>query len=128
MCLSEAVSRVLTPLGIRTIMKPTTLKWSLIARAKDNLPAEDTPGAIYALGCIDCLKVYIGETGRTAKQEHKCHTRTHHTELSALARHAHTEGQLHPLEAASNCKRKQYHQAKNQRSPGDKQAEKRESQ
>ena len=93
--LSEAVSRVLTPLGIRTVMKPTTLKWSLMARAKDNLPAEDTPGAIYALGCTDCPKVYIGETGRTAKQrarEHKCHTRTGHTELSAVARHAHTEG------------------------------------
>ena len=64
-------------------MKPTTLKWSLMARAKDNLPAEDTPVAIYALGCTDCPKVYIGETGRTAKQrarEHKCHTRTGHTE------------------------------------------------
>ena len=93
--LSEAVSRVLTPLGIRTVMKPTTLKWSLMAPAKDNLPAEDTPGAIYALGCAYCPKVYIGETGRTAKQrarEHKCHTRTGHTELSAVARHAHTEG------------------------------------
>ena len=49
----------------------------------------------YALGCTDCPRVYIGETGRTAKQrtrEHKCHTRTGHTELSAVARHAHTEG------------------------------------
>ena len=66
-----------------------------MARAKDNLPAEDTPGAIYALGCTDCPRVYTGETGRTAKQrtrEHKCHTRTGHTELSAVARHAHTKG------------------------------------
>ena len=93
--LGEAVGRVLAPLGIGTVMGPTTLKWSLMARAKDNLPAEDTTGAIYALGCTDCPKVYIGETGRTAKQrarEHKCHTRTGHTELSAVARHAHTEG------------------------------------
>ena len=44
---------------------------------------------------LHCPKVYIGETGRTAKQrarQHKCHTRTGHAELSAVARHAHTKG------------------------------------
>ena len=64
-------------------------------RPADNLPAEETPGAIYALGCTDCPRVYIGETGRTAKQrarEHTCNTRIGHTELSPVARHAHTEG------------------------------------
>ena len=63
-----------------------------MARAKDNLPAEDTPGAIYALGCTDCPTVYIGKTAKQRAREHKCHTRTGHTELSAVARHAHTEG------------------------------------
>ena len=91
---SEAISRILTPFNIRTVMKPTTLKWSLMKRAKDTLPAEETPGAIYALGCAECPRVYIGETARTAKQrtrEHKCHANTGHTELSAVARHVHEE-------------------------------------
>ena len=91
---SEAISRILAPLRIRTVMKPATLKWSLMKRAKDSISADETAGVIYALGCTDCPQVYIGETARTARQrsrEHKCHTNTGHTELSAIARHAHEE-------------------------------------
>ena len=92
--LSETISRILTPLGIRTVMKPTTLKWTLMRRAKTSVPTTEIPGVIYALGCEDCPRIYIGETARTAKQrarEHKCHARTGHPELSAVARHAHDE-------------------------------------
>ena len=62
---------------------------------KDRLPTDQIPGTIYALECTDCSSVYIGETERTAKQrskEHQMHTRTGHTELSAVANHAHKYG------------------------------------
>ena len=39
----------------------------------------------------------MGETNQTAKQrvrEHKCHTKTGHTELSAIAEHGHNEGHI----------------------------------
>ena len=64
-------------------------------RTKDRLPADQIPGTIYALECTDCFSVYIGETARSAKQrskEHQMHTRTGHTELSAVANHAHKHG------------------------------------
>ena len=46
---------------------------------------------VYAIGCKDCPKVYIGETVRTAEQrckEHKEHFRFDRTEQSAVACHA----------------------------------------
>lgn len=65
--------------------------------AKDPLPADQQPGAIYAMGCKDCKKVlniYVGETTRTAEQrakEHHLHTRTGNANLSAVAAHANQE-------------------------------------
>lgn len=92
---SEQIRRILARLGIQTVMKPTKWKWAIMNRAKDRLQPHETPGVVYALGCTDCSKVYIGETNRTAKQrtrEHRCHTRTGHTELSAIAEHVHSVG------------------------------------
>ena len=92
---SEAIDRILRPLDIRTVMKPHKIKWSLMKGAKDMISADREPGVVYALGCMECPSVYIGETARTAKQrvkEHNMHTRTGHTDLSAVANHAHTEG------------------------------------
>ena len=62
--------------------------------AKNNVPTEDITGFMYTIRFADCSHIYIGETARTAKQrarEHKCHTNTGHTELSATAEHAHNE-------------------------------------
>ena len=88
---SEAIARILTGLKIRTVARPTQMKWSVMKRVKDVLPAEDEPGVIYAIGCNDCRKVYVGETARSAKvrtKEHKGHARNGHAELSAVANHA----------------------------------------
>lgn len=66
--------------------------------AKDRIKPQEDPGVVYAIGCMGCAKVYVGETNRTASQrarEHRCHTRTGHTELSAIAQHAHATG--HPI-------------------------------
>ena len=91
---SESISRILKKVNIRTVMRPDKLKWKLMKRAKDSVLAEDTTGVVYAIGCADCPQIYIGETARTAKQrtrEHKCHTNMGHTEMSAIAEHAHNE-------------------------------------
>ena len=92
---SEAIRRILAPHNIRTVMKPVSLKWSLMKGAKDSTPTEETPGVVYAIGCAECPQVYIGETARTTKQrvrEHRCHTNTGHTEMSAIAKHALEQG------------------------------------
>ena len=89
-CVSEAVSRILTPLGIRTVMKPAKRKWILMKGVKDRQPKECQPGVVYALGCAECPKVYIGETCRTVKQrikEHADHTKKGYSEKSAVAKH-----------------------------------------
>ena len=74
---SESINRILKKVNIRMVMRPDKLKWKLMKRAKDSVPAEDTTGIVYAIGCADCPQIYIVETARTAKQrtrEHKCHT------------------------------------------------------
>ena len=65
---SEAVARILRPLGIRTVMQSQQRKCVLMQGAKDRLPADTQPGVVYALGCKDCPKFYIEETARTAKK------------------------------------------------------------
>ena len=92
---SEAVRRVLAAHNIRTVMKPRKLKWQLMRGAKDSLPAKDEPGVVYAVGCITCPDVYVGETLRTAAtriREHKYHANSGHPELSGIAAHVINEG------------------------------------
>ena len=119
--ISESISRVLAPLEIRTVMKPRQIKWTLMKDAKDKLPRDQEPGAAYAIGCQMCPSVYIGETARTAKQrtkEHEMHTRHGHTELSAIANHAHMHAHnIHwILEATGNRERREYPQTQGERS------------
>ena len=92
---SEAIGRILAPLDIRTVSRPLPLKWQLMGGVKDKISASREPGTIYAIGCQECKKVYIGETARTAEQrskEHKAHARYGRTEQSAVANHFVTEG------------------------------------
>ena len=87
---SEAIRRVLAPLDIGTTCTTRKRKWTLMKRVKDSIPKELQPGVVYAVGCADCEKVYVGETTRTAKErmkEHRCHTRMGKGELSAIAQH-----------------------------------------
>ena len=58
--------------------------------AKDTMPGDCQPGVVYAIGCKDCPKIYIGETSRQARQrvkEHKDHVRKGAREKSAVAEH-----------------------------------------
>ena len=88
--ISEAIGRILKPLGIRTVTRKQTLKWDLMKGAKDSLPPEKEPGVIYAIGCQVCPKVYVGETVRTSEtrvKEHKAHVKHGRMEQSAVANH-----------------------------------------
>ena len=92
---SEAIRRVLGQLGIRTAMRSSKIKWSIMKGVKDKQKEEEIPGVVYVIGCGDCRKVYVGETRRTAMQrvkEHKSDTRLGHIDKSAVAEHAHTTG------------------------------------
>ena len=70
---SEAIRRLLGPLGIQTAMRSTKMKWSILQRVKDKLKKNEIPRVVYAIGCTDCKEVYIGETRRTAAQRTKEH-------------------------------------------------------
>ena len=92
---SEAIRRVLAPMGIRTAVKSNKMKWSIMRKVKDKVKGSDAPGVVYAVGCKDCKEVYIGETKRSASQrikEHKVDTRIGRIDKSAIAEHAHVTG------------------------------------
>ena len=106
--LSETIRRILGRIGIRTAIKARKVKWMMMKGSKDKIPAEQKPGVVYAIGCSDCEKTYIGETARTAKQrakEHNMHVRTGKTHLSAVATHAETGHTMHwqPMVVAEEC-------------------------
>ena len=87
--------RVLGQPGIRTAMRSSKIKWSIMKGVKDKQKEEEIPRVVYAIGCGDCRKVYAGETRRMAAQrvkEHKSDTRLGHLDKSAVAEHAHTTG------------------------------------
>ena len=85
---SEAIRRVFGQLGKRTAMRSSKIKWSIMKGVKDKQKEEEIPGVVYAIGCSDRRKVYVGETRRTAAQrvkEHKSDTRLGHLDKSAEA-------------------------------------------
>ena len=88
--LTEAITRVLRPLDIQVVSRAEQRGWRIMRGAKDTTPAECQPGVVYAIGCKDCPKIYIGETSRTARQrvkEHREHVRKGAGEKSAVAEH-----------------------------------------
>ena len=88
---TQAIQRILRPLGIRVVGRPCQWTWSLQRQLKDPVDPKDETGAVYAINCKDCPGVYIGETGRTVRvrmAEHSAHARHGRADLSAAAEHA----------------------------------------
>ena len=89
------------------------------ARCQRHTAADTVAGAVYAIGCGTCPKVYIGETARTTaerKKFHKGHPRNGHPELSAVANHVLNTGhEIHwharVLHKESNTLRRKVHEA-----------------
>ena len=56
---SEAIRRVLAP-PIRTAIRSVNMKWSGMGKIQDRPEKGEIPGVVYAVGCKECRKVYIG--------------------------------------------------------------------
>ena len=87
---SEAIRRILPPLGIKTTFQPINTLRQLIVHPKDPIPKEDKAGVVYQIPCSDCPQTYIGQTGRTLGQrikEHKKAVKDRNVITSALAEH-----------------------------------------
>ncbi|BHF84817.1 hypothetical protein SprV_0902796900 [Sparganum proliferum] len=61
---SEAVSRLLRPLGIGIAHRPGSTIRHLVMRPKAPLPPSETTNVIYRIQCNSCEANYIGETGK----------------------------------------------------------------
>ncbi|BHF66839.1 hypothetical protein SprV_0200986200 [Sparganum proliferum] len=61
---SEAVSRLLTPLGVGVAHRPEATIRRQIMRPKDPLPRQETSGVVYRIWCSCGQSNYAGETGR----------------------------------------------------------------
>ena len=61
---SEAMARVLRPLGISLAHSSASWKWYLCKGFKDKIPISRKAGVVYEVACGDCDSSYIGESGR----------------------------------------------------------------
>ena len=86
--LSEAVRRVLTPLGLRVSFRPNTTLKQLLVRPKDRTPTEELAGVAYQAHCASCPASYVGQTGRCLGKRMKEHRKAVDCANSALAEHA----------------------------------------
>ena len=89
--MSEAMSNVLRPLGIRVAHRASPWKWTVCSGIKDRTPQCERKGVVYQIPCKDCASVYVGETLRNLKvrlSEHRRHTEGCVVGRSAVADHA----------------------------------------
>ncbi|BHF62101.1 hypothetical protein SprV_0100508200 [Sparganum proliferum] len=61
---SEAVGRLLAPLGIGVAHRPEATIRRQLMRPKDPLPRQETSGVVYRIWCSCGQSNYVGETGR----------------------------------------------------------------
>ena len=96
---SEAVRRILTPLGLRVSFRPNLTLQQMLVRLKDRIPENETTGVMYQVPCASCPATFVGQIGRYLDQE--LHEHRQAVELgdctnSALAEHA--WGFYHPVD------------------------------
>jgi len=71
---TEKLIKIYKNYGIRSAVRPATTLRKELVHPKDKIPTEKTTGCVYKVPCINCDKVYIGETSRSLKtriNEHK---------------------------------------------------------
>jgi len=96
---SEAVRRILTPLGVRVSFRPNVTLRHLLVRPKDRIPVNETTGVVYQVPCASCPATYVGQTGRRLDQwlrDHRRAVESGDCANSALAEHA--WGHHHPVD------------------------------
>ena len=97
--LSEAVRRVLTPLGLRVSFRPNTTLKQLLVRPKDQIPTEELAGVVYQVPCAGCPASYVCQTGRCLGKrikEHRKAVESGDCVNSVLAEH--TWSHHHPVD------------------------------
>ena len=88
--LSEAIKHVLTPLGVKVVLRPLRILRQMLVCPKDPVPVEEHKGVVYVIPFVKCSSVYISQTGRSLKQcvsEHSCALKNGDIQTSALAEH-----------------------------------------
>ena len=101
---SEAIRRILQKLNIKTSFKLVTTLRKMLSHPKDPIPMLDRTGVVNRIRCVDCDRLYMGQTGRTLVQrikEHRKAVSTFSTDTSALAEHVLTEDHRINWEEAS---------------------------
>ena len=97
--ISEAVRRILRPLGVRVTFKPTITLKQLLVKPKDQVPDRERANVVYQVPCANCPATYVGQTGRRLNQrlrEHRRAVESGDCANSALAEHA--WGCHHPVD------------------------------
>ena len=80
--LSERLRRLFKQHQIGTSFKPINKISQLIIHPKDPIPAKEKCGVVYEVGCKNCSKTYIGETGRKLGIRISEHKKDHETSTS----------------------------------------------
>ena len=88
--LSEAIRRVLTPLGVKVVFRPLWTLHQMLVRLKEPVPVKEHKGVVCTIPCVECSSVYISQTGRSLKQ--RVNKTPTCTKESALAGHVFKTG------------------------------------
>nr|VZI28672.1 unnamed protein product [Spirometra erinaceieuropaei] len=99
---SEAVSRLLPPLGVGVAHRPEATMRRQVMRPKDPLPRQETSGVVYRIWCSCGQSNYVGETGRllrTRTAEHVAAVRRNDANSQAAA-HSTRSGHTFKLDGA----------------------------
>nr|VZI41831.1 unnamed protein product [Spirometra erinaceieuropaei] len=99
---SEAVSRLLWPLGIGIAHRPESTIRHLVMRPKTPLPPGETTNVIYRIHCSSCEMNYIGETGKRLQTRVKEQMRAvrRMDQLSLVAEHCANSGHTFAFQSA----------------------------
>nr|XP_039254369.1 uncharacterized protein LOC120331363 [Styela clava] len=89
--LGEKIRRILEDVRIKVSFKPQNTIGQLLSNVKDRPCPNKKNGVVYAIPCVDCCSIHIGETKRsleTGRKEHQRDVKQKKFEKSALSKHA----------------------------------------
>nr|VZI53623.1 unnamed protein product [Spirometra erinaceieuropaei] len=99
---SEAVARLLQPLGIGVAHRPEATIRRLVMRPKAPLSRGETANVVYRVQCSSCEANYVGETGKRLQTRMSEHARAvrRMDQLSLVAEHCAASGHTFAFENA----------------------------
>ena len=96
--MAERIKRTLKSYKINTYFIPQNKIRQGLVHPKEKIQKEETCGCIYEVSCLNCNKVYIGETGRSLKtriQEHQTDVKNNATGIRTRSRKQSDDHILH---------------------------------